>query len=51
MQKGPDGSSPGLEVSNRKIAAVDALVSYLSIEKFSVVVCVVLPLLPVIVIG
>ena len=49
--KGPDGSSPGLWVSERTTTTVDGLASYLSTEKLSVVVCVVLPLLPVIVIG
>src|ERR1700679_2972076 len=49
--KGPDGSRPGLWVSERTTTTVDVLASYLSTEKLSVVVCVVLPLLPVIVIG
>ena len=49
--KGPDGSSPGLWVSERTTTTVDGLAPYLSTVKLSVVVCVVLPLLPVIVIG
>ena len=50
-QKGPDYRVRAFRFFDRKTSTVVVLVPYLSTEKVSVVVFVVVPLLPVIVIG